>query len=57
MLKEGDWFAPLISWRLNRLQESHQRLRKLVKAQKLTIQPHTPPDILGCYVLVPGGQP
>ena len=57
MLKEGDWFAPLISWRLNRLQESHQRLRKLVKAHKLSIQPHTPPDILGCYVLVPGGQP
>lgn len=57
MLKEGDWFAPLVSWRLNQLQESHQRLRKLVKAPKLTIQPHTPPDILGCYVLVPGGRP
>jgi superfamily II DNA or RNA helicase len=55
MLKEGDWFTPLVSWRVNRLQESHQRLRKLVKAPKLTIQPHTPPDILGCYVLVPGG--
>jgi len=56
MLKEGDWFAPLVSWRVRRLQESHQRLRKLVKAPKLTIQPHTPPDILGCYVLVPGGR-
>jgi len=53
MLKDGDWFAPLVSWRVNRLQESHQRLRKLVKAPKLIIEPHKPPDILGCYVLVP----
>jgi hypothetical protein len=46
----------LVSWRLHQLQESHQRLRRLVKAPKLSIQPHTPPDILGCYVLVPGGR-
>ena len=52
------WYQPLIDWRTTNLHESHQRLRKLVKAPKLTIQPHTPPDILGCYVLVPaGGKP
>ncbi len=52
------WYQPLVDWRTKNLHESHQRLRKLVKAPKLTIQPHTPPDILGCYVLVPaGGKP
>ena len=56
MLQEGDWFAPLVTWRVNQLQESHQRLRKLVKAPKLLVQPHLPPDILGCYVLVPAGR-
>jgi superfamily II DNA or RNA helicase len=55
MLQGDDWFKPLVAQRTGKLQESHQRLRKLVKAPKLTIRPHTPPDILGCYVLVPAG--
>ncbi len=55
---QNRWYQPLIDWRTKNLLESHQRLRKLVKAPPLTIQPHTPPDILGCYVLVPaGGKP
>jgi len=52
--KGGEWWAPLVEERVRALQESHARLRSLVKAPKLTVQPHTPPDILGCYVLVPG---
>ncbi len=35
------------------LVEAHKRLRDLTKAPKLEIQPHSPPDILGCFVLVP----
>ncbi len=50
----GEWWAPLVEARVRALQESHARLRSLVKAPRLTVQPHTPPDILGCYVLVPG---
>lgn len=49
------WFAPLLESRVQKLQESHARLRKLVKATRLEIRPHEPPDILGCYVLVPAG--
>ncbi len=50
----GEWWAPLVEGRVRALQEAHTRLRSLVKAPKLTVQPHTPPDILGLYVLVPG---
>ena len=31
------------------------RLRQLMKARALTVDPHSPPDILGCFVLVPAG--
>lgn len=55
MLQGDDWFKPLVEQRTGELQKSHQRLRKLVRAPKLTIKPHLPPDILGCYVLVPAG--
>ena len=51
---EDGWFAPIVGARVRELTESHDRVRKLVKAKRLIVQPHTPPDILGCYVLVPG---
>ncbi len=50
----GAWWTPLVEARVQALQEAHARLRAMVKAPRLTVQPHTPPDILGCYVLVPG---
>jgi hypothetical protein len=50
-----DWWAPVVGARVEQLQASHDRLRKLVRAARLRVQPHTPPDILGCYVLVPAG--
>lgn len=56
-LLEGEgWFAPLVDGRVKELQESHQRLRKLTRAGALTVRPHIPPDVLGCYVLVPIGR-
>jgi superfamily II DNA or RNA helicase len=55
ILQKEDWYAPLVEWRIRKLQESHQRLRSLVQAPSLAITPHLPPDVLGCYVLVPAG--
>jgi superfamily II DNA or RNA helicase len=51
-----DWHAPLVEWRVDELQAAHTRLRKLLKAPTLDIRPHMPPDILGCFVLVPAGR-
>lgn len=51
---QPEWYAPVVAARVRALTESHERLRRLVKAMHLTVTPHTPPDILGCYVLVPG---
>jgi len=49
------WYKPVVTARKDALQTSHDRLRRLAKEAKLTIVPHDPPDILGCYVLVPAG--
>ncbi len=53
--QQADWHAPIVEQRVRRLQEAHDRLRALVEAAPLAVQPRTPPDILGCYVLVPAG--
>ncbi len=50
---DPNWFRPLLDWRVGELQAAHQRLRSLLKERKLQIIPHEPPDILGCFVLVP----
>ncbi|MGH2531570.1 MAG: helicase-related protein [Thermomicrobiales bacterium] len=47
-------YQPIVQWRVEQLQASHNRLRKLVKASPLKVDAHDP-DLLGCYVLVPGG--
>jgi hypothetical protein len=51
----GAWYESLVSQRVRAIEESHARLRKLAKAKRLRVTPHVPPDILGCYVLVPAG--
>ena len=51
--RNAAWFEPLKAWRVGELQAAHSRLRKLTKAPKLTVEPRMPPDILGCFVLVP----
>lgn len=50
------WFEPILAHRVARLAESNQRLRSLTQATSLEIVPHRPPDILGCYVLLPAGE-
>ena len=47
------WFQPILDWRVSELEAAHRRLRALLKEHPLEILPHTPPDILGCFVLVP----
>lgn len=49
------WYESVVAQRTEALQGANDRLRKLVRATKLQVEAHTPPDILGCYVLVPGG--
>jgi hypothetical protein len=51
---DPDWFRPILNWRVAELEAAHKRLRALLKERPLKIHPHTPPDILGCFVLVPG---
>jgi SNF2 family DNA or RNA helicase len=52
---EGAWYEGILSERSQALQTSHGRLRSVVKTKPLKVTAHTPPDILGCYVLVPAG--
>ena len=54
---DRDWFRPILDWRVGELDAAHKRLRALTKDQPLRILPHTPPDILGCFVLVPAARP
>jgi hypothetical protein len=50
-----EWYAPLVAARVAELEAAHTRLRKLIKAPHLKVMPHEPPDILGCFVLLPSG--
>ena len=52
---QGEWFQGIVEERVRVLEQSHARLSTLVKAKPLKVTPHKPPDILGCYVLVPSG--
>jgi superfamily II DNA or RNA helicase len=51
--RDPEWFRPLVEQRVDQLRDAHNRLRALVNASRLRVEPRTPPDILGCYVLVP----
>lgn len=55
MAEQGEWWSALLEWRKRQLSEAHDRLRAMVRESRLGIEPRTPPDILGCYVLVPAG--
>jgi hypothetical protein len=50
-----EWYAPIVAARVAELEAAHARLRKLTKAPRLKVLPHEPPDILGCFVLLPSG--
>jgi hypothetical protein len=50
-----EWSEPIVAARVAELEGAHARLRKLTKTPRLKVQPHVPPDILGCFVLLPTG--
>jgi hypothetical protein len=50
---DSNWFRPILDWRVGELEAAHKRLRALLKERGLKINPHLPPDILGCFVLLP----
>jgi len=50
---DANWFGPVLDWRISELEAAHKRLRALLKERTLQIKPHLPPDILGCFVLLP----
>jgi hypothetical protein len=52
----GSWYRPVLDHRVAALADAHGRLRKLTKASRLEIHAHEPPDIMGCFVLVPAGR-
>ena len=52
---KNDWFANILEERGFALADSHDRLRAVVSGEKLSVSPYPPPDIIGCYVLVPTG--
>jgi SNF2 family DNA or RNA helicase len=57
-MMRDDWYGPIVNERAAALADAHSRLRKVVRSAPLKVTPHTPPDVLGCYVLVPvGGAP
>jgi superfamily II DNA or RNA helicase len=49
------WYESILQERVHALLESHARLRTQTKTATIKVIPHTPPDILGCYILVPAG--
>ena len=54
MLQEG-WFQPLLDERRAALADAHDRLRRTLdgRRRQTEVLPYAP-DVLGCYVLVPG---
>lgn len=55
LLEQKDAFAPVVNERRAAIEESNNRLRGMLKHGQIQVTPHTP-DILGCYVLVPGAE-
>ena len=53
LLDGDDWYTTVVTRRVEALKASHFRLRSVVDAKPLDVVPHTPPDILGLYVLMP----
>ncbi len=54
MLGEG-WYKDIVTERTAALEAAHNRLRQTIKGEPAIVTAHEPPDIIGCYVLVPAG--
>lgn len=53
--RQPDWAQPILEQRSAALSASNERLRGVIgRRAPLTIDAK-PPDIIGCYVLVPAG--
>ena len=53
--RQPDWAQPILEQRSAALSASHERLRGVIgRRAPLTIDAK-PPDIIGCYTLVPAG--
>jgi hypothetical protein len=55
LFEHKDAFASVVKERRAAIEESNNRLRGMLKHGQIRVTPHTP-DILGCYVLVPGAK-
>ena len=53
-LQDG-WDDDIVTQRAATLEAAHCRLRQTVPGGQATVEPHRPPDIIGCYVLTPAG--
>jgi len=56
LASNNSWYRPVVDHRIAALADAHARLRQVTKAPRLEIHAHEPPDIMGCFVLVPTGR-
>ena len=52
---QARWAEPILEERVTALRDAHERLTKAAKLTAVSVTAHDPPDIMGCYVLVPAG--
>ena len=52
---EGEWYRGIVDERALNLSDSHLRVRGTSLGRQVRITPHSPPDVIGCFVLVPAG--
>ena len=51
--RHEDWQRTIVDERVAALASAHERLREQARGRRLEVKPHAPPDVLGCFVLVP----
>lgn len=51
--QHDDWPREVVDERVAALSTAHERLREQARGGRLRVEPHEPPDVLGCFVLVP----
>ena len=49
----GEWSNDIVHERVEALKSAYIRLRRAVRGGRVSVKAHMPPDIIGCYVLVP----